>query len=43
MIFSDQERAKLVFKVEARLEEKALLLPLGLPVQVRLSAESAAP
>ncbi|MBG0810206.1 HlyD family efflux transporter periplasmic adaptor subunit [Methylosinus sp. H3A] len=43
VIFSDQERAKLVFKVEARLEEKARLLPLGLPVRVRLAVESAGP
>lgn len=43
VIFSDHERAKLVFKVEARLEEKARELPLGLPVEVRLSAEGQAP
>lgn len=35
VIFSDQERAKLVFKIEARLEEEARDLPLGLPVAVR--------
>jgi HlyD family secretion protein len=44
VIFSDQERAKLVFKIEARLEEEARELPLGLPVSVRfLPEESAAP
>jgi HlyD family secretion protein len=44
VIFSDAERAKLVFKVEARLEGAALALPLGLPVSVRLepAGESAA-
>ena len=31
MIFSDEERAKLVFKIEARLEGAARELPLGLP------------
>jgi HlyD family secretion protein len=36
VIFSDQERAKLVFKIEARLEDDARNLPLGLPVAVRL-------
>lgn len=36
VIFSDQERAKLVFKIEARLEDEARSLPLGLPVAVRL-------
>lgn len=36
VIFSDQERAKLVFKLEARLEQKAQNLPLGLPVAIRL-------
>lgn len=35
VIFSDQERAKLVFKIEARLEGDARQLPLGLPVAVR--------
>ncbi|WP_424361617.1 HlyD family secretion protein [Methylocystis parvus] len=34
VIFSDVERAKLVFKVEARLEGKARELPLGMPVSV---------
>lgn len=36
VIFSDQERAKLVFRVEARFEDGAAPLPLGLPVRVRL-------
>lgn len=35
VIFSDQERAKLVFKIEARLEDEARDLPLGLPVAVQ--------
>jgi HlyD family secretion protein len=34
VIFSDVERAKLVFKVEARLEGRARELPLGMPVSV---------
>jgi HlyD family secretion protein len=34
VIFSDVERSKLVFKVEARLEGKARDLPLGMPVAV---------
>ncbi|WP_442754519.1 HlyD family secretion protein [Methylocystis sp. JAN1] len=34
VIFSDVERAKLVFKVEARLEGKARELPIGMPVSV---------
>jgi HlyD family secretion protein len=34
VIFSDVERAKLVFKAEARLEGKARELPLGLPVEI---------
>ncbi|WP_457796034.1 HlyD family secretion protein [Methylocystis sp. S23] len=34
VIFSDIERAKLVFKAEARLEGKARELPLGMPVAV---------
>lgn len=36
VIFSDQERVKLVFKIEARLEGDALKLPIGLPVSIRL-------
>ena len=35
VIFSDQERAKLVFKIEARLEDEARELPIGLPVAIR--------
>ncbi|MGJ0506668.1 MAG: HlyD family secretion protein [Methylocystis sp.] len=34
VIFSDVERTKLVFKVEARLEGRARELPLGMPVSV---------
>jgi len=34
VIFSDEERAKLVFKAEARLEGRAREAPLGLPVSV---------
>jgi HlyD family secretion protein len=34
VIFSDVERTKLVFKVEARLEGRARNLPLGMPVAV---------
>lgn len=41
VIFSDVERAKLVFKVEARLEGKARELPLGMPVSVTPLAEAA--
>ncbi|BDV35421.1 HlyD family secretion protein [Methylocystis iwaonis] len=40
VIFSDVERAKLVFKVEARLEGKARELPLGMPVSVTPLAEA---
>lgn len=39
VIFSDTERAKLVFKVEARLEGRARELPLGMPVSVTPVAE----
>jgi HlyD family secretion protein len=42
VIFSDQERAKLVFKVEARLEGAARQLPLGLPVRIKLWPEGGA-
>ena len=35
VIFSDDERDKLVFKAEARLEGRARELPLGLPVKIR--------
>ena len=41
VIFSDQEREKLVFKVEARMEGAARDLPLGLPLRLRVE-ESAA-
>jgi HlyD family secretion protein len=41
VIFSDVERAKLVFKVEARLEGKARELPLGMPVSVTPLGEGA--
>lgn len=40
VIFSDQERAKFVFKAEARLEGKARELPLGMPVSVTPLAEA---
>jgi HlyD family secretion protein len=36
VIFSDVEREKLVFKIEARMEGAAIGLPLGLPLRVRL-------
>lgn len=36
VIFSDQERDKLVFKIEARMEGAARDLPLGLPLRIRL-------
>ncbi|HEY8126666.1 MAG TPA: HlyD family efflux transporter periplasmic adaptor subunit [Methylocystis sp.] len=39
VIFSDKERAKLVFKAEARLEGAARGLPLGMPVAVRPAPE----
>jgi HlyD family secretion protein len=42
VIFSDAERAKLVFRVEARLEGAARDLPLGLPVRVRHTPASEA-
>ncbi len=41
VIFSDVERAKLVFKAEARLEGRARNLPLGMPVSVTPLAEAA--
>ena len=40
VIFSEQERAKLVFRLEARLDGGARL-PLGLPVSVRLAPADA--
>jgi HlyD family secretion protein len=42
VIFSDAERAKLVFRAEARLEGAARDLPLGLPVRVRHTPASEA-
>jgi HlyD family secretion protein len=42
VIFSDDERAKLVFKIEARLEDRARVIPLGLPVRVTLAPQEAA-
>lgn len=39
VIFSDDERAKLVFKAEARLEGAARELPLGMPVSVTPETE----
>jgi HlyD family secretion protein len=41
VIFSDVERAKLVFKAEARLEGRARELPLGMPVSVTPLAQTA--
>ncbi|WP_298429013.1 HlyD family efflux transporter periplasmic adaptor subunit [Rhodoblastus sp.] len=38
VIFSLQERGKLVFRVDARLDDPSILLPLGLPVTTRLIA-----
>lgn len=35
VIFSEQERAKLVFRAEARFEDATASLPLGLPVSLR--------
>jgi HlyD family secretion protein len=37
VIFSLQERGKLVFRVDARLDDNRLTLPLGLPVTARLA------
>ena len=42
VIFSLQERGKLVFRVDARLDDASTLLPLGLPVTARLAATEAA-
>ncbi|QGM99684.1 HlyD family efflux transporter periplasmic adaptor subunit [Methylocystis parvus] len=42
VIFSDVERAKLVFKAEARLQGKARELPLGMPVSVTPIVEAEA-
>ena len=41
VIFSDEEREKLVFKIEARMEGAARELPLGLPLRVRLDGGGA--
>lgn len=41
VIFSEQERAKLVYRLDARLPESAARLPLGLPVSVKLLPEGA--
>ena len=41
VIFSDVEREKLVFKIEARMEGAAIGLPLGLPLRVRLDEAAA--
>lgn len=41
VIFSDEERQKLVFKIEARMEGAARQLPFGLPIRVRLDAGAA--
>lgn len=43
VIFSDQERAKLVFKLEAHLEGAARAAPLGMPVTVTPAPESTEP
>jgi HlyD family secretion protein len=42
VIFSLQERGKLVFRVDARLDDASVLLPLGLPIEARLSGAEAA-
>ena len=42
MIFSDKERAKLVFRVEARPTTK-VRVPIGLPVSVSPPNPAAAP
>ena len=41
VVFSDAERAKLVYKIEARLEGPAQALPLGLPLAIRLASGDA--
>lgn len=40
VIFSEEERAKLVFRIDARLDGAGARLPVGLPVAVRLAPES---
>ena len=42
VIFSLQERGKLVFRVDARLDDPSVLLPLGLPIEARLLPAEAA-
>jgi HlyD family secretion protein len=42
VIFSLQERGKLVFRIDARLDDASILLPLGLPLTARL-AQTVAP
>jgi HlyD family secretion protein len=42
VIFSLQERGKLVFRVDARLDDPSILLPLGLPITARLVAAETA-
>ncbi|QGM45637.1 HlyD family secretion protein [Methylocystis heyeri] len=41
VIFSDDERQKLVFKIEARMEGAATELPLGLPLRIYPLAQAA--
>ncbi len=41
VIFSDEERDKLVFKIEARMEGAARELPLGLPIRVYIEEGAA--
>jgi HlyD family secretion protein len=41
VIFSDEERQKLVFKIEARMEGAARELPLGLPLRIYPAAQAA--
>jgi HlyD family secretion protein len=41
VIFSDEEREKLVFKIEARMEGAARELPLGLPLRLRVEEGAA--
>jgi HlyD family secretion protein len=43
VIFSLEERGKLVFRVDARPDDRKLPLPLGLPVTVRLANPPSAP
>ncbi len=41
VIFSDEERQKLVFKIEARMEGAARELPLGLPLRIYIAEDAA--